>query len=137
MLELLLVMARREKKIRVSRAHRHMRDNIRYIGRNDCRYAYRNIFIAHDFICYDHRWSLIFRALNRSQGFNDFHLPCPASATYNLPIPDMRGLAQQRIEVSQQGRERKSETGTAHDFFAEEFDRPIFGVETMTQVFGF
>jgi len=137
MLEQFLIMAGGKQEIRIARAHGDVGDDIRYVRRDNGGDAIGNVFIAHDSVCDDDSRTIVFRTLNCAQRVDYLDLTCSAAAANNLPIAHVRGLAQQRIEMPQERGERKAEAGAANNFFAEELDSPIFGVKTVSEVFGF
>src|SRR6266481_3721099 len=137
MLEQFLIMAGGKQEIRIPRAHGDVGNDIGHIRRDHGLDTFRNVLITHDSVSHDDGRTTVFRALNRSQRIDDLDLACAVSATDDLPIAHVRGLAQQRIEVAKQRGERKPEAVATNDFFAEELNGPIFGVKTVPKVFGF
>ena len=113
-----------------------MGHDIRDVRRDNGGDAVGNVLVAHDFV---RMITVGYRILRVGSRAMSQPLPpsCPAAAANDLPIAHVRGAAQQRIEMPQEGRERKAEAAAANNFFAEKLDSPIFGVKTVSEVFGF
>ncbi len=101
------VVAGGKKHPGISGTNRHMWCNISHIWRNNGSNAFRDLLISYNLFCNDYRGIIKTLCLNGPQNVNDLdstHCPAPAD---HLPVAEMGGLVQYRMNVAKQDRENK------------------------------